>query len=158
MNFHFKDNQEKNLILNRFVNKGLFMFGLGLFAGEGTKVPLTTGPNFVEFINSDPIFINSFLLFLEDLGFKREQCRFRVQLSCSQDELEKMIKSSTNFWRKRTRIHLKNFTKPNIRIRENSKQRSKHGCLCIRLLCKPLWRLLVYWIKNSNTLISERKI
>lgn len=70
--FRFKDNQISKLKLKRFVNRNLFMFSLGLFAGEGTKGPRNGEPHFVEFINSNPVIVLNFLNFLNNFGFTRE--------------------------------------------------------------------------------------
>ncbi len=148
--FKFKDNQKSKLKLRRFVNQNIFMFGLGLFAGEGSKKLLQGNPNFVEFINSEPNLILLFLDFLNELGFGRERLKARVQISCKSSETNHKIKESTKFWISLTGIPEKNFVKPNVRVREHPKQKSIYGALCIRLFSQPLWRLLVNWIKDRK--------
>ncbi len=146
--FKFRDNQKSKVELNRMVNRNLFMFGLGLFAGEGTKKTPSDGSRIVEFINSDPTIILNFIDFLIDLGFSKKLIHGRVQLSCKSSELEENINKSTQFWSSITGISLENFRKPNIRIRENPKQKSVNGTFCILLNSRPLWRLLNFWFSE----------
>lgn len=148
------------MIIKRFVDEKIFFFGLGLFSGEGSrrrrprKDCKNKIPNFVEITNDNPIFIQCFLNFLQTLGFDRNRFRLRIQISCKEKEMQEMVERSTRFWQDITQIPIRNFTKPNVRIRENPKQKSENGSVNVRLFSQPLWRLLVFWLKNSKSLLN----
>ena len=135
------------LKLPRYVDEKLFLLGVALYAGEGTKAFVRRAgaskrcseAREVEFVNSNPMIINCFLDFLESLGFERKRCRAR--LKTTQEELEENI----DYWSKVTGIPRENFSSPRIRQIRNSSRLSEHGTLTIRLFCKPLWRVLRYW-------------
>lgn len=151
INFKFESGRKSSLKIKRFVDDKIFFFGLGLFAGEGFRSRRPSNikrANAVEFVNSNPIFIQSFLDFLQGFGFAKEQFKSRIQISCDVYKSEKMREKSTNFWQRVTGIPIKNFKTPNIRIRKNSKQKSENGSLSIILYSQPLWRLLEFWTQN----------
>lgn len=152
--FIFKSNRKSSLEIKRFVDDKIFFFGLGLFAGEGTKRRKSgvINKDGIEIINSDPVLINCFLDFLEQLGFEKWKCKARIQISCSGYEKLQFIKESTKFWQSVTNIPIENFNSPNIRIKKNPKQKSKNGSMNIRLFSIPLCRLMEFWIKNIESL------
>ena len=142
------------LTLPRYVDERLFLLGVALYAGEGTKAFLRkvgaskrcSGAREVEIVNGNPGIINCFLDFLEILGFEREICKARVKTT--QMELEEHV----NYWSKITGIPRKNFSGPRIRRKRNSSRLLEHGTLTLRLYCKPLWRILRYWSTNLHLL------
>ena len=135
------------LKLPRYVDEKLFLLGVALYAGEGTKAFVRRAgaskrcseAREVEFVNGNPEIIDCFLDFLESLGFERKRCRAR--LKTTQKELEENI----TFWSSRTEIPRENFSSPRIRRFRNSSRLSEHGTLTLRLFCKPLWRIVRYW-------------
>ncbi len=139
------------LSLPRYVDERLFLLGIALYAGEGTKEPQKkqdaalyrpAESQEVEFVNDNPKIINCFLDFLELLGFSRKCCVAR--LKTSSDALRRNI----SYWNKVTEIPEKNFTKPIIRPDRSSTRLSEYGSLAIRVYCRPLWRILRYWSLN----------
>ena len=149
-NYHHTT-MKTTLSLPRYVGERLFLLGIALYAGEGTKEPQKKqdGTSYrpaesqeVEFANDNPTMINCFLDFLELLGFNRKCCVAR--LKTSSDGLERNV----GYWSKVTGIPKKNFTKPIIRPNRCSTRLSEYGSLAIRVYCRPLWRILRYWSLN----------
>lgn len=143
------------LSLPRYVDERLFLLGVALYAGEGTKEPQKKKRDAsyrpaesqeVEFANDDPTIINCFLDFLELLGFDRRCCRAR--LKTTSDALERNI----SYWNKVAGIPEKSFMKPIIRSNRYPTRLSEHGTIAIRVYCRPLWRILRYWSLNLQEL------
>jgi len=142
------------LKLPRYFDEKLFLLGVALYAGEGTKAFVrrvgaskrSSEAREVEFVNGNPEIITCFLDFLESLGFDRKRCRAR--LKTTREELEE----NTNFWSTVTGIPRENFSSPRIRRIRDSSRLSEHGTLTVRLFCKPLWRILRYWSTHLHLL------
>jgi len=139
------------LSLPRYVDERLFLLGIALYAGEGTKEPQKKQDDTsyrpaesqeVEFANDNPTIINCFLDFLELLGFNRKRCVARLKTTSD------ALKRNISYWNKVTGIPEKNFTKPIIRANRYSTRLSEHGSLAIRVYCRPFWRILRYWSLN----------
>jgi hypothetical protein len=139
------------LSLPRYVDEKLFLLGIALYAGEGTKAPQKkqvaasyrpAESQEVEFANDNPRIIKCFLDFLELLGFSRKRCVARLKTSSD------TLKENISYWRKITEIPEEKFAKPTIRSNRYSTRLSEHGSLAIRVYCRPLWRILRYWSLN----------
>jgi len=148
------------LSLPRYVDERLFLLGIALYAGEGTKVPQrkpetsyhSTESQEVEFANDNPMIINCFLDFLELLGFSRNSCIARLKTS------SKTLKENIEYWSKNTGIPEENFANPIIRSTRHSTRLSEHGSLTIRVYCRPLWRILRYWSLNLQKFYGSYSI
>lgn len=158
--FRFESGRTGSVKLKRFINERIFFFGLGLFAGEGTRKRRPSNikrGNSVELTNSNPLFIQCFMQFLEELGFSKEKLKARIQISCKASELNKMRERSLKFWLNATNIPKENFNKPNIRIRTQPKQKSEFGSVAVTLFSQPLWRLLEFWIQDRKLIDGSER-
>ena|SRR3989344_252714 len=105
--------------LGKVSRRDLFMLGLGLYIGEGSKTAEIT-----RFVNSDPAVINIMIRwFTEALGLPKRNLRIRIHLypDCDED-------SSLQYWSKVTTIPLSQFQKTSF-DRRTDKKAMKSGKL-----------------------------
>ncbi len=123
-------------------DRDLFMFGLGLYMGEGAKTQ-----DIVRIANSDPAVIKCMVAWFEVLGVSREQFSARVYLYPDSDE-----KKSLQFWSETTSIPMGQFQKTYIdrRIDKKAKKNGKLPFGTFHLGVKALGR------KEYGTLFSRR--
>ncbi len=111
----------------------LFVAGLSLYAGEGTKSHLAGG---VELVNSDCTIIRVFLKFLKALGIRSDKLSFRVQ--ADYDDLE----TATATWTRNINVRAQQFRSPIVKRQGIRKGRSS---LVIRYHNTILQLLLNHW-------------
>lgn len=103
--------------------RDLFLFGLGLYLGEGSK---THG--FVRLVNSDPEVIKAIVAWFLSLGVKIDQFSATIHLYPDSD-----IKESLQFWSQTTTIPIAQFYKTQVDRRADKKVvrkgRLPHGTL-----------------------------
>lgn len=102
----------------RISKRDLLMFGLGLYLGEGSKTN-----DIVRISNSDPVVIQTAVVWFKLLGVGKEQLVARVHLYPDSD-----IKKSLQFWSQTTSIPISQFHKSQIDGRTGKKS-SKRGRL-----------------------------
>lgn len=106
-----------------FSKRDLFMFGLGLYLGEGNKTH-----DLVRIVNSDPRVIKIAIAWFRSLGVSDTQFVCRLHLYPDSD-----LKACLQFWQKETTIPRGQFFKPHIDRRTNKKTikrgRLPHGTL-----------------------------
>lgn len=95
--------------------RDLFVFGLGLYMGEGCKTNSQ-----IRMINSDPRVIQTAIAWFKMLGVKRKQFRLRLHLYPDNN-----IPESLQFWSKTTSIPLSQFQKSQIDRRSDKKEKMK---------------------------------
>lgn len=95
--------------------RDLFMFGLALYIGEGSK---TNGQ--VRMINSDPRIIQSTIIWFKMLGVQSHQFKLRLHLYPDSD-----VKKSLQFWSRATSIPVSQFQKHQVDRRLNKSTRSR---------------------------------
>ena len=99
--------------------RDLFMLGLGLYIGEGTK-----STQDMRFVNANPFVINLIIRwFIEALGLSKEHLRVRLHLYPDSDE-----EASIAFWAQVTGIPVSQFFKSVVDVRQ-SKRVKKAGKL-----------------------------
>jgi hypothetical protein len=91
--------------------RDLFMFGLGLYLGEGCKTNSQ-----IRVMNSDPRVIQTTIAWFRMLGVGKGQFRLRLHLYPDSD-----IKRSLQFWSRTTSIPLSQFQKHQIDSRTGKK-------------------------------------
>ncbi|MDP2951533.1 MAG: helix-turn-helix domain-containing protein [bacterium] len=121
-------NEQKKLIFP-FSKRELYLAGIFLYWGEGTKLQLTR----LLVANTDPAIINFFLFWLvKSLGVPKTMVRIQLQLY-SDMNIEKEI----DFWSKALNITKQQFTRPYIKkslsTRINHQGGFGHGTCGIRL-------------------------
>ncbi len=98
--------------LGALTNRDLWLLGLGVYIGEGTK-----NNDIIRVINADPAVIRlSIKWFREIIGLPEENFAIRLHLYPDNN-----IKESIQFWKKETGLSDKNFQKVQIDRRENKK-------------------------------------
>lgn len=137
---------EKKIIfpLNK---RDIFIFGLGLYWGEGAKRSNAT----VSISNTDPSVIKFFIFWLKSLNIQSEKMKIHLQLYKDMD-IEKEIK----FWEEATHIPKKQFIKPYIKESSikaiNHKGGFGHGTCNVRIGNVALCEKVLMAIKT----ISDR--
>ena len=89
-----------------FSKRDLFIAGLFLYWGEGTKMKNAS----VEFTNTNPAMIKFFIQWLEIFDIKKDQLKIKLHLYSDMN-----IDKGINFWVKELKIPKKQFTKPYIK-------------------------------------------
>lgn len=92
-------------------HRDLFMFGIGLYLGEGSKTA-----NVVRIVNSDVDVIRLAITWFESLGVLKNQFRITIHLYPDSN-----VKKCLQFWSAATTIPLDQFAKPQIDWRKNKK-------------------------------------
>lgn len=109
--------------IGQIAERDLFMFGLGLYLGEGGKTS-----NIVRIVNSDPRTVKAAIKWFSILGVSPEQFSVRVHLYPDSD-----IKKSLAFWSEVTNLPATRFSKSCIDTRSDKKSKNQgklpHGTL-----------------------------
>lgn len=115
----FLAQKEARRELGKVSRRDLFMLGLGLYIGEGSKTAEIT-----RFVNSDPTVINLMIRwFTTALGLPRDNLRIRIHLYPDCDE-----QRSLRYWSKITSIPISQFHKSSF-DRRTDKKAAKSGKL-----------------------------
>jgi len=107
----FKARQEAENDIGILSKRDLFMFGIGLYLGEGSKTA-----NVVRVVNSDVSVIRLAIAWFKSLGVLRGQ--FGITLHLYPDS---NVQKCLQFWSETTTIPLGQFAKPQIDRRKNKK-------------------------------------
>jgi hypothetical protein len=123
-------------LLGSVTDRDLFLVGIALYAGEGSK-----GDGTVKFANSDPRMIAVFLRWLRHF-FEIDEARLRLRLYLHQG-LD--LDAANAFWSAVTGIPIAQFTKPYRAEPDPSIRRAKHifGCPSIGYSCSRTHRLIM---------------
>lgn len=115
---HAKIYKEQKKTLLPLSKRELYIAGLMLYWGEGTKAQMYT----LELANSDPAMIKLFILWLtQSLKAPRGKIRIQVQIYKDMD-----VNKILQFWSKTLNIPLDQFTKPQIK-KSHSKRINHKG-------------------------------
>jgi hypothetical protein len=102
-------------------NRDLFIAGLFLYWGEGTKASRSV----VAFTNTDPAMLRLFIQWLNLMGVKNSSLKVKLHLY-----VDMKIKEKTLFWSKELDISLNNFAKPYIKDSKFTSLTYKSGFGC----------------------------
>lgn len=103
--------QEARSEVGEVLQRDLFMFGLGLYLGEGSKTN-----NITRIANSDPRVIKFAIAWFKALGLSTKNLRIRLHLYPDSD-----VEKSTEFWIDCTGLPREQFLKHQIDWRKNKK-------------------------------------
>jgi hypothetical protein len=104
--------KEAKIDIGEISNRDLFMLGLGLYLGEGTKTH-----DIVRVINANPrMIVLAIRWFREICGLQIENFRIRLHLYPDNN-----VEESINYWSFQTKIPKIQFHKSHIDIRKNKK-------------------------------------
>ncbi|MEK7140702.1 MAG: hypothetical protein AAB815_02850 [Patescibacteria group bacterium] len=107
-----KAGEEAKKDIGEISKRDLFMLGIGIYIGEGTKTH-----NIVRVINADPKIIKFIITWFEKVcGLSKENFRIRLHLYP-----DNRVKQSVKFWSNASGIPFRQFHKTYIDIRKNKK-------------------------------------
>lgn len=92
--------------VNNLSKRDLFLAGLFLYWGEGTKVQ----NSLVALTNTNPVMLKFFIKWLELFDVKRKDLKIKLHLYADMN-----IKQSLDFWSKELKIPISQFYKPYIK-------------------------------------------
>ena len=137
--------------LGRLTKRDLWMLGLGLYIGEGSKAYET-----VQIINSDPNIVKLAIRWFNDIcGVGKDNIAITIHLYPDNNE-----KECVGYWRKITRLPMKQFRKTQVdkRINKSNNKRRKlpYGTVLLSIISNGnpdfgvnLHRRIMGWIENS---------
>lgn len=135
----------RSVVLNRDVRRMLFLAGVVLYAGEGTK-SLKSGK--VEMSNSNPGVLRLHVRFMEALGFTANTLKARVQIHSLAE-----TKEAQRLWSKELGLSPTQFVKPLLSVPGNPV--AKHTfTLQLRYANTMLLVLLRHWTSNADALFQ----
>lgn len=104
--------------IGRISKRDLFMLGLGIYIGEGSKTQ-----DIIRVVNTDYRVINVFIKWLCAMGFARENFSIRLHLYPDSD-----IEKARIYWASKTSLSLAQFQRPCIdtRMDKDRKRSGKH--------------------------------
>jgi hypothetical protein len=139
----------RSIMINRKISKTLFLSGVMLYAGEGSKYSNVSRR--VEITNSSPPILRLFVRFLGELGIRRQGITARVQIHDSLDE-----PNALEFWRKKLFLQPRQFTKTILKKSEGTgKVKRKTFTLTLRYSNTMLNILLKHWTEDLEELVRQ---
>ncbi len=139
--------------VGRLAERDMFMLGIGLYMGEGSK-----SFEQVQITNSDPVIIKTAIAWLKTF-LKLDIKNFTIQIHAYPDT---GLVKSINFWSTQTGIPKKQFSKVIIDNRNNksplNKRKLPYGTVSLRIKnggtispgIKSLHRKIMGWIESST--------
>lgn len=125
-----------------FSKRDLFLTGLFLYWGEGTKAQR----NLVALTNTNPGMLKFFIKWLETFGVKRKNLKVKLHLYSDMN-----VKTSLDFWSKELKIPISQFRKSYIKKTELKSITYKNGfgrgTCCVMFDDRDLWEYIIMGIK-----------
>jgi len=130
--------------------RDLFLAGLFLYWGEGTKVQ----KNAVTLTNTNPAMLKLFIKWLELLDIKRKYLKIKLHLYSDMN-----IKRSLDFWSKELNIPISQFRKPYIKKTQLKSITYKNGfgkgTCCVMFDNRDLWEYITMALKYISKISNE---
>jgi len=145
-----KAGREAKQDINKITKRDLFMAGVGIYIGEGTK---TNG--IVRIINADPKIIKFMVKWFKEVcGLPKENFRIRVHLY-PDNNIEECVK----FWSNNSGIPVAQFYKTQVDLRQNKKTFKKgklpHGTAHLSVNSNGKKEFGVFLARKINAWIEE---
>ena len=132
--------------IGSFTKRDLFIAGLFLYWGEGTKTQKTS----VVLTNTNPSMLKFFIRWLKLFNVKRKDLKIKLHLYSDMD-----IKKSIDFWSKELKISKSQFTKPYIKKTTFSSITYKNGfgkgTCCVMFDDRDLWEYIIMGLKYISS-------
>ena len=132
--------------IGSFSKRDLFIAGLFLYWGEGTKTQKTS----VVLTNTNPAMLKFFIRWLKLFNVKRKDLKIKLHLYSDMD-----IKKSIDFWSKELKISKSQFTKPYIKKTTFSSITYKNGfgkgTCCVMFDDRDLWEYIIMGLKYISS-------
>ena len=138
----------RSAFLNRKVSKLLFLSGVLLYAGEGSKYSIFSRR--VEIVNSNVSILALFIRFLGTLGIGRSKVRARLHIHNPQEESEEK-----QFWRTSLGLGGNQFSKSVLKSQGKTQNRKRLRVLDLRYSNSMLNVLLRYWTENLEEIVDR---
>lgn len=128
--------------VGNFSKRDLFLAGLFLYWGEGTKAQRTS----VTLTNTNPAMLKFFIKWLELFDVKREDMKVKLHLYSDMN-----IKRSLDFWSKELKIPVNQFRKPYIKKTQLKSITYNNGfgegTCCVTVDNRDLWEYIIMGMK-----------
>jgi hypothetical protein len=128
--------------IGNFSKRELFLTGLFLYWGEGTK----SSNSSTVLTNTNPAMIKFFIKWLELFNVTRKDLKIKLHLYSDMD-----IKRSLDFWSKELRIPISQFRKPYIKKTSSKSVTYKNGfgkgTCCVMFGDRDLWEYIIMALK-----------
>jgi len=127
-------------VIGRVSERDLLMFGLALYAGEGSKTPGS-----VILANSDPLLMAVFILWLRDF-FRIDESRLRMKIYLHSDL---NLGAATQFWSEVSGVPLEQFRTPYLVPVGPTRRTNRHvnGCATVSYSCTLTHRRVMAMIE-----------
>lgn len=136
----------RKIRLKRIVDKKIFLIGIALYAGEGTKSLKRSG---IEIVNSNFSIMRTFVKFLSELGIKKDELKARVHVHSGKD-----IEEAIDLWIENIGLKRKQFNKPLIK-KTNYYSKEKSFTLDLRFYNSMMQKILLFWVTNFEETINK---
>ena len=128
--------------INSFSKRDLFLSGLFLYWGEGTKAQKGS----VTLTNTNPAMLKFFIKWLELFSVKRKDLKVKLHLYSDMN-----IKKSINFWSKELQISISQFRKSYVKKTKfkliTYKNGFGKGTCCVMFDNRDLWEYIMMGLK-----------
>ena len=133
--------------INKFSKRDLFLAGLFLYWGEGTKASNCS----VVLTNTNPAMLKFFIKWLKLFDIKNKDLKVKLHLYSDMN-----VKKSLNFWSKELKIPINQFRKSYIKKTNLKSITYKNGfgkgTCCVMFEGRDLWEYIIMGLKYiSNT-------
>ncbi|MFE1901792.1 hypothetical protein [Streptomyces yangpuensis] len=138
--------QAARAAIGEMTERELFLVGVGLYWAEGGKDKPYARREKVQFTNSDPGMITTFLAWLKLLGTEPERIRYSVTIHENAD-----VPAAERFWADLVGVDRSRFQKTTLKTHNPTTTRKNtgeayHGCLVVRVLQgADLYRRIEGW-------------
>ena len=140
---------EAEKCIGELSDRDFLMFGLGLYAGEGSKTDRT-----VSMANTNPVLVRIFVTWLRR-QFMIDESRLRVKLYLHEG-LD--LAAATRFWSESTEISVSQFREPYRAVADPTRRHSKHvfGCATVLYSCSTTHRRVMAMIEAVSSPFAIR--
>jgi predicted transcriptional regulator len=136
--------------IGELTNREIFVAGLFLYWGEGTK----TSPSTISVSNTDPSVVLFFIKWLALLGVSKEKVKVHLHLYSDMD-----IQKELDFWSKTLNVPLSAFRKPYIKSSKRAEisyvQKFTHGTCNVIYLNQPLHEYILASIEHFRSGVAD---
>ena len=136
--------------IGNFSKRDLFLAGLFLYWGEGTKVQ----KNAVTLTNTNPAMLKLFIKWLDLFDIKRKYLKIKLHLYSDMN-----IKHSLDFWSKELNISISQFRKPYIKKTQLRSITYKNGfgkgTCCVMFDNRDLWEYITMSLEYISKVSNE---
>ena len=136
--------------IGSFSKRDLFLSGLFLYWGEGTK----TSNSSTVLTNTNPAMLKFFIKWLELFGIKKKNLKVKLHLYSDMN-----IKRSIDFWSKELKIPISQFRKPYVKKTSLKSITYKNGfgkgTCCVMFDNRDLWEYIMMGMKYLSEMDTK---